>query len=194
MSHDHKPTAEVNPRQSRRRRTAAMTGAALSLGIGALFLTSAPAAQAAPTGPTAQAVTSGLGAQISASQASAGPCSVTAMRPYFSGKFTVSGKKLVVYPISVKCTRGDVRVHIQQKLMEADPGSDETQRGWATPSGTPLRFISSGTKTVNTEYRLTNWDWFGNEEVYHVVRFRVESNGVFSPWVTVQSPERSISA
>lgn len=194
MSHANKPTAEVKSRQGRPRRTAAMTGAALTLGIGALFLTSAPAAQAAPTGPTAQAVNSGLGAQLSSTQASVGPCSVTAVRPYFSGKFTVSGKKLVVYPISVKCARGDVRVHVQQKLMEADPGSDETQRGWATPPGTPLRFFTAGTKTVNTEYRLTNWDWFGNEEVYHVVRFRVESQGVFSPWITVESPERSISA
>ncbi|WP_140416336.1 hypothetical protein [Arthrobacter globiformis] len=170
-----------------------MTGTALTVGIGALFLAAAPAAQAAPAAATHAASTS-VGAQTAAVQASAGPVTVTALKPYFSGKFTVSGKKLMVYPISIKSIKGGVKVHIQQKLMEADPGADETQRGWRTPQGTPLYFFTAGTKTIKTEYRLTNMDWFGNEEVYHVVRFRVESNGVFSPWITVQSPERSVSA
>lgn len=194
MSYDPQPPAAPKPRDSRARRTAALTGTALSLGAGVLFLAAAPAAQAAPAAATTQAASTGLGAQVASVQASAGPVTVTALKPYFSGKFTVSGKKLMVYPISVKSIKGGIKVHIQQKLMEADPGPDETQRGWRTPQGTPVYFFAAGTKTINTEYRLTNMDWFGNEEVYHVVRFRVESNGVFSPWITVQSPERSVSA
>lgn len=187
MSHDHHSTAEAKSRLGRPRRTVAMAAAALTLGMGALSLAAVPAAQAAPAG---------IGAQAAAVQATAVPCTVTALKPYFSGKFTVSGKKLVVYPIGIKCTKGGVKVHIQQKLMEADPGTDETQRGWATVPGSPVPFHAAGTKTLKPEYRLTNMDWFGNEEVYHVVRFRVESigTGVFTPWFTVQSPERSISA
>lgn len=194
MSHDHYSTAEAKSGLGRPRRRAAMAAAGLALGMGALSLAAVPAAQAAPTGPAAQAAPTGVGAQAAAVQTTVGPCTVTALQPYFSGRFTVSGKKIVVYPIGVKCTRGGVKVHIQQKLMEADPGTDETQRGWATVPGSPVPFPAAGTKTLKPEYRLTNLDWFGNEEVYHVVRFRVESNGVFSPWFTVQSPERSISA
>jgi hypothetical protein len=162
-----------------------MAAAALTLGMGAVSLASVPAAQAAPTAASTQAASV---------QASAGPCSVTALKPYFSGRFTTSGKKIVVYPIRVTCTRGGVNVHLQQKLMEADTGPDETQRNWFTPAGTPLHFSTAGTKTVYTEYRLSNLDWIGAEEVYHSVRFRVSSNGVFSPWRSVESPERSISA
>lgn len=175
MSHNNPSTAGPQERASRPRRTTAMAAAALSLGMGALSLVAAPAAQAATS-------------------ATVGPCTVTAERPYHNGKFSVSGKKMVVYPIRVSCKTGGVQVQIQQKLMEADPGTDETQLNWFTPSGTPLFFSNAGTRTVNSEYRLTNWDKFGNEEVYHTVRFRVVSNFVPSQWVTVTSPERSISA
>jgi len=190
MSQDHQSTAEAKSLLGRPGRRAALAAAALTLGMGAVSLATVPAAQAAPTAASTQA---GI-VHAAAVQASAGPCSVTALKPYFSGRFTLSGKKIVVYPIRVTCTRGGVNVHLQQKLMEADTGPDETQRNWFTPPNTPLHFSSAGTKTVYTEYRLNNLDWIGAEEVYHNVRFRVSSNGVFSPWRSVESPERSISA
>jgi hypothetical protein len=187
MSQDHQSTAEAKSRPGRR---AAMAAAALTLGMGAVSLATVPAAQAAPAAASTQA---GI-VHATAVQASAGPCTVKALKPYFSGRFTLSGKKIVIYPIRVTCTRGNVNVHLQQKLMEADTGPDETQRNWFTPSGSPLHFSTPGTKTIYTEYRLSNLDWIGAEEVYHNVKFRVSSNGVFSTWHGVESPELSISA
>lgn len=176
MSHNHPSTAEAHSQPAQPRRKAAMAAVALSLGMGALSLAAAPAAQAAQSG-------------------TAGPCTVTAERPYANGHLTVSGKKIVVYPIRVRCTVAGIKVRMEQKLMEADPGSDTTQKNWFTPEGTPLSFTRAGTQTVNTEYRLTATDWWGGPaDVYHQVKFRAESNGVASSWVTVESAEREIYA
>lgn len=155
-----------------------MAAATLSLSFGALSVM-APAAQAAPS-------------------ATVGPCTVTAEKPYHQGH-TPSGKKIVKYPISVKCTKGGVQVILKQRMMEQDGGwfnSDDTQWGWHTPAGTPLKFSVPGLKKVDPtpEYRLTRTvdDFWSPEEVYHQVKFSVSSNGVTSREVTVTSPVTQI--
>lgn len=180
MFNSLRPTNIDGTKTTRTTRTAAIAAAALSLGMAALPLATAPAASAAAS-------------------ATLGPCTVTAERPYFTGH-TVSGKKLIAYPISANCTRSDVKVIMKQIILEDDPdvwpNGNDVQKDWYTPAGTPLNFSTPGTKKVTPVpvYRLTRtWDDYGGaEEVFHRVKFWVTSNGVTAGPKVVTSANRSI--
>jgi len=182
MFNSLRPANIDGTKTTRSTRAAAVAAAALALGMAALPLATAPAASAAAS-------------------ATLGPCTVTAERPYFTGH-TVSGKKLIAYPISAKCIRGGVDVLMQQIILEDDPdvwpNENDVQKGWYKPLGTPLRFWSPGTKKVTPVpvYRLTStWDDLGGaEEVFHRVKFSVRSisTGLTEGPKTVSSANRSI--
>lgn len=178
MFNSHQQKHADGTKTPRATRRAGIAAAALSLGMAALPLATAPAANAAES-------------------ATVGPCTVTAGKPYFTGH-TVSGKKLIAYPISAKCTKGDVRVIMRQILQEDDDWFNDVQKDWHTPLGTPLEFSAPETKRVNPVpvYRLTRtWDdYWSAEEVFHRVTFQVQSisTGVTSGSKTVTSRNTSI--
>lgn len=178
MSSTHASSTEGQSGSRRPPRTAALAAFSLSLALGALPLTAANPAQAAFPSKATQA-----------------PCTVTAKRPYATGSYQDWPRlKLVAHPIEVTCTEGSVTVYVEQQLREADPGKDDYQRDYFTPENTPMEFYVQGTKQVHTLHPLDHLDPWGNEEVYHKVRFRIVSVHGNSQWVYAQSPEYSVNA
>lgn len=82
--------------------------------------------------------------------------------------------------------RSSIKVTVQQIILEDDPdnlwNSNDVQRSWYKPAGTPLYFSEPGIKRVTPVpvYPLTatSDDNNGAEEVFHRVKFWVTSNGV----------------
>ncbi len=104
-------------------------------------------------------------------------CTVTPLTPSFAG-FNSSGVKLVNYRISVNC-QPNRTVAIDQQRWEED--------SWPNPDDHlgNSSFVRSGVTTINNVRTLVNGE-IGEEEVYQKVRFRVTSNGVTSPWTSLQ--------
>jgi hypothetical protein len=182
LFNSHQPTNTDGTKATRATRRAGIAAAILSLGMAALPLAMAPAANAATSGRL-------------------GPCTVTAEKPYFTGTHTLSGKKLIAYPISATCNRGNVDVIMKQIIQEDDWSTpNDVQKDWYIPTQNrkPLHFSAPGTKKVAPVpvYRLTSsWDDFGTaEEVFHRVKFWVSSNGVTQGPITVTSRNTSIHA
>ncbi|MDQ0867442.1 hypothetical protein QF036_005093 [Arthrobacter globiformis] len=155
-----------------------MAAAVLSLGMAALPLAIAPAANAATSG-------------------NLGPCKVTAGKPYFNRLDPLTSKKWIYYPISASCTRGGVQVHMRQIIQEDDPGnSNDVLKNWYTPTqdGKALQFSAPGIKWVTPTLLLTSTGDEGGtaEEVFHRVQFWVTSNGLTQGPITVTSRNFSI--
>lgn len=178
MFNSYQPTSTDGTKTPRATRKAGVAAAALSLGMAALPLATAPAANAAEL-------------------ASVGPCTVTAAKPYFVRIDPLTSRKVAAYPISANCTSGDVTVSIKQIIQEDDGyfwDPNDVLKSWYTPAGTPLSFSESGKKWVTPTLVLpSTGDGDGSpEEVFHRVEFKVSSNGVTAGPVTVTSRNFSI--
>jgi hypothetical protein len=179
MFNSYQPTSRDGTKTPRATRKAGVAAAALSLGLAALPLAAAPAANAAEL-------------------ATVGPCTVTAGKPYFVRIDPLTSKKVVAYPISADCTRSDVAVIMKQIIQEDDPdypwNPNDVLKSWYTPAETPLKFSAPGKKWVTPMLVLTSTGDEGGtpEEVFHRVQFRVTSNGVTAGPITVTSRNFSI--
>jgi hypothetical protein len=182
MSSNTSSKAVRSSRFGRSRLAAAVAACALSVGMGAVSVAAAPAANAGnPAFPQSRTV---------------GPCTVTAETPK-AVREDSAGHTVVRYRATVNCTAGGLRVKMEQRLMERDdPGRDDEQRpGYTVMPGTPLNFREPGVKRPFDDFRLVRSDLFegANEEVYHKVRFQlVSDNGIKSDWFYVQSHWKSI--
>lgn len=181
MFNSHQQKHADGTKTPRATRKAGIAAAALSLGMAALPLATAPAANAATSGTL-------------------GPCTVTAGKPYFNRLDPLTSKKWIYYPISANCTSGGVEVHMQQIIQEDDPdnwfNSNDVLKNWYTPTrdGKALHFSAPGKKWVTPTLLLTSTgDEDGTaEEVFHRVKFWVTSNGVTAGPKTVTSRNFSI--
>ncbi len=102
-------------------------------------------------------------------------CTVNPLKPVYHHTNS-AGKKVIDYRIKVKCTK-DRYVKIQQRFWEEDTGFDD-QIG---RTKTVKRHVkpSDGTVTLHSHRVLPDIEW-GDEEMYHDVRFQVGSHGVWT--------------
>lgn len=114
----------------------------------------------------------GAPAQASTTKAS---CTVDPLKPVYHHTNS-AGKKVIDYRIKVKCTK-DRNVKIQQRFWEEDTAFDD-QIG---KTKTIKKHVESsdGTVTIHSHRVLPDTEW-GDEEMYHDVRFQVGSGGVWT--------------
>ena len=113
-------------------------------------------------------------------------CTVSPLTPVYT-YINPAGDKVIRYNMTVTCDANRT-VEIEQHIHEADTiNADE--HIWT--SNRSRYFATTSTVTMWLEKALPDTE-IGQEEMYQHVSFRVESNGVTSPWTDWEdSPEQS---
>lgn len=90
--------------------------------------------------------------------------------------FNSAGKMVINYRVHVSCSK-ERDIHIEQKRYEEDTFSDDYLGGtyW-------VEHILAGEKFTLNNYRSLVDTEDGAEELYQQTRYRVGSDGVWSPW------------
>ncbi|WP_120522387.1 hypothetical protein [Arthrobacter celericrescens] len=128
----------------------------------------------------------GAPAQASTTKAS---CTVNPLKPVYDHTNS-AGKKVIDYRIKVKCTK-DRNIKIQQRFWEEDTFSDD--KIGKTKTIEKRMDSSDGTVTFHSKRVLPDTEW-GDEEMYHDVRFKVGSHGVWTSYTKWEdSPVRSFA-
>lgn len=118
----------------------------------------------------------GAPAQASTTKAS---CTVNPLTPIYHHT-NAAGKKVIDYRIKVKCEK-DRNVKIEQRFWEEDTWPNGDDKIGKTKTITKRVESSDGTVTFHSLRVLPDTEW-GNEEVYHDVRFKVGSGGVWTSY------------
>jgi hypothetical protein len=151
--------------RSRGARIAASAAVAMSLAVAPVALGAAPA-------------------QASTTKAS---CTVHPMKPRYHHT-NAAGVKVLDYRISIKCTK-DRKVRIQQRFWEEDPYNPDDKYGKTKKVTKRV----DGKMMIHSYRALADAD-YGDEEVYHDVRFKVGSNGVWTGYTKWENSKiRSIA-
>lgn len=109
-------------------------------------------------------------------------CTVTPLKPVFTGAYA-NGVKILDYRIAATCSANRY-LYIQQQRWEADPAPNpDDYLGFTDYS----LFVYGGAGTVIHNYRTLVNGEKGAEEVYQKVRFRVSSGGAWSSFTGWQN-------
>jgi len=109
-------------------------------------------------------------------------CTVTPLKPVFTGRYD-NGVKVLDYRIYATCTANRY-LYIQQQRWEADPSPNPDDYLGSAGFG---RLVYAGGSTVIHNYRTLVNGEKGAEEVYHKVRFQVSSGGAWSSFTGWQN-------
>jgi hypothetical protein len=127
--------------------------------------------------------TSVLGVTTAEGSTKSNKCTVTPLKPHVHPNLHSSGRKQVVFRVTVTCTETS-KVDITHRLMEDDfpippfdPG-DDTLRTYKERLSVP----GGSTVTLTPIYVDPTTDTDGGEELFSRVHFRVIRNGVTGGW------------